>query len=215
MSVHLTLLAYHATIGPAPPTATRPKRIEAKHRKAVLVRTAFAARDDGSQITIGAKAIARETEMSEREVRYVLESLVHDGVLRCVCRGGGRRNTTEYSLDVTRLAQLAGEPGNGAPIRSTAKGAPGAPLQSRNSALSARNCAPSAQKSAPGAPDRHDRHIDTAPRRACALDARAPGASGPVPIGDIPNPGLRAAFERLQIERARRSAPVGSDDGET
>jgi hypothetical protein len=216
MSVHLTLLAYRATIGPASPTATR-SRIEAKHRKAVLVRTAFAARDDGSQITIGAETIARQLEMSAREVRYVLESLVRDGVLRCVSRGGGRGHTTMYAIDVARLTQLAGESGNGAlgaPIGSNGKAARGARLRARNSAPSAGNSAPSAQKGAPGAPDRHDRHIDTAPRRASALDARAPAASGPVPIGDlirdVAPPELREALERMS---ARREDAEGGRDG--
>jgi hypothetical protein len=220
VSPRLNTLAYRATIGSAPPTATR-SGIDASQRKAVLVRIAWAAQDDGSQIIIGAKTIARQCEMSIRQVRYVLDSLVHDGILLRVRDGGGRGRTTEYAIDVARLAQLAGEPGKSAPsapIRPTAKGAPGARLRSRNSAPNARNSAPSAQKGAPGAPDRHDRHIDTAHRRACALDARAPAASDPVPIGDLIRdvavPELRKALALAheRMSASREDAGRGRDE---
>lgn len=218
MSVPLTALAYRATIGPAPPTATRPKVIDAKIRKAVLVRAAFAAQDDGSRITIGAATIARQLEMGKRTVQYTLDSLVHDGILRRVSRGGGRGHTTAYAINVARLSQLAGEPGNGAPRapkRPTANSAPGAPLQPRNGAPSTRNDAPSALNGAPCAPDRQDRHTNTAPRRARALDARASAADGPLPIGEIPNPSVRAAIIRFEMARAEGKIPVPSDDVET
>jgi len=75
--------------------------------KAVAVRLADVARDDGTRIYPSLAKIARETELCERAVRLAMRRLQAMGVLVLVAPGGGRNRPTIYRLDIDALNALA------------------------------------------------------------------------------------------------------------
>lgn len=111
-------------------------------RKAIAAKLADWADDDGSSIFPSVQRIADETETSTRTVQYVLREFEEEGLLVVVEKGGkGRGSTTEYRLDLSKLAALPRTR-----TVSDSKGANPAPLARRKGARGAR-------KGAPGAPN--------------------------------------------------------------
>ena len=83
-----------------------PKRWGSPTRKIVAIKLADVAREDGSHIYPSIAIIASEAELSERQVQRVLGEFRAQGLLRVVRKGGGRRRTTEYRLDLEAVDQL-------------------------------------------------------------------------------------------------------------
>jgi hypothetical protein len=95
MSVHVSSLVYRARLGSAA-------------RKAVALKLADCAHDDGSNVYPSIARIANEAEVSDRTVQRVLKSFVKEGLLVIVERGGkGPRDTTEYRFALDQLVALA------------------------------------------------------------------------------------------------------------
>lgn len=67
-------------------------------RKLVLVGCADHANEHGQRIFPGVKRLADYANIHERSVKRHLKELVKDGTLEVVRQGGGRHNSTEYSL---------------------------------------------------------------------------------------------------------------------
>jgi len=94
MSVHVSSLVYRRKFGSA-------------QRKAVALKLADHAGDDGSRIFPGVATIAAEAEVSERTVQRVLKAFVEEGLLIVVRRGGrGPTDATEYRLDLEAVSAL-------------------------------------------------------------------------------------------------------------
>lgn len=106
------------------------RRLGSMARKAVAVRLADFADEDGCGIWPSVPRLAAECELNERTVQRVLAEFVAEGLLKIVAEGGrGRRSTTRYDMALERLsayppvfekrqemAQTDDEPGeNGAP----------------------------------------------------------------------------------------------------
>lgn len=149
-------------------------RLGCVYRKAVALKLADCADDDGQNIWPAVSTIAEQSEVSERTVQNKLHELVALRLIEVVKLGGGAGHTTCYRFVMDALHDLArrkievddgGEeprlvavsqpenPAPGAPISSDENGAPGAPFD--------KNPAPGApitphattEKGAPGAPD--------------------------------------------------------------
>lgn len=116
-------------------------------RKAVALKLADVARDDGSSIYPSVGTIAAETELSGRWVIKTLRQLQHDGVLKVVAVGGGRNRPNRYRLDLDAVAALPASksvknPELSSPFKGstdTEKGELSAPFTAGNPELSSKN----------------------------------------------------------------------------
>ena len=73
--------------------------------KAVAVKLADHAHDDGTSIYPSVKTIARQAEVSHRSAQYAIRQLVAKGLLVLVRKGGGR-DTSQYRFDMRLLMEL-------------------------------------------------------------------------------------------------------------
>jgi hypothetical protein len=131
MSIHVIELIYRRQLGSY--TDDCGVTTSAATRKAVAVALAFYAERDGSRIFPAVPTIARHIEMKDRAVQIAIRGLVAQGLLAVVRRGGrGQHSTTEYRLDLDRLAQLPrvhpDREGRKGALDAPLKGAPDAPL---------------------------------------------------------------------------------------
>lgn len=128
--------------------------------KAVAMKLADCADDDGTNVWPSVRRIARETEASERAVQYALRTLATDLKLLVVVEEGGKgpKSTTEYRFDMAVLEALhaktlakwsAEDEAEGQKKRR--KGAKSAPIA--KGAMVASKGAKSADKGATIAPD--------------------------------------------------------------
>jgi helix-turn-helix protein len=98
MSVHVSSLVYRAKLG-------------GSSRKAVALKLADCAHDDGSNVYPSVARIANEAEVSPRTVQRVLRDFVSEGLLIVVREGGkGPRDTTEYRFSLDQLVALSSPP---------------------------------------------------------------------------------------------------------
>jgi hypothetical protein len=110
MSVHISSLVYRARLG-------------GSSRKAVALKLADCAHDDGTNVYPSIARISLEAEVSPRTVQRVLRDFCAEGLLVVVREGGkGPRDTTEYRFDLAQLVALA------PPARPLNKGDKLAPL---------------------------------------------------------------------------------------
>ncbi len=78
------------------------------NRKAVLLKLADHAHDDGTSIYPSVALVAEETHLSKRTVQRVLSEFVDVDLLRLVAfEGGGRGKSRNYTLNVPMLQALA------------------------------------------------------------------------------------------------------------
>jgi hypothetical protein len=95
MSVHISSLVYRARLG-------------GSSRKAVALKLADCAHDDGTNVYPSIARISLEAEVSPRTVQRVLRDFCSEGLLVVVREGGkGPRDTTEYRFDLDQLVALA------------------------------------------------------------------------------------------------------------
>lgn len=137
MSIHVMSMVYRARLGSIT-------------RKAIALKLASCAEDDGTRIYPSTATIASEVECGVRVVQYTLREFEQEKLLIVVTRGDrGPRSTTHYRMNLARLAALTpadDASSKGAPDAPSKKDAVGAPI-------AARKGAPDAKKGAPGAPD--------------------------------------------------------------
>jgi DNA-binding transcriptional MocR family regulator len=77
------------------------------NRKAVALKLADYARDDGGRVYPSLARISEETEVSKSTVQRSVRELLKMGILSVVKRGGaGPKATTEYKFNMDRLAKL-------------------------------------------------------------------------------------------------------------
>jgi len=88
----------------------------------VAIVLADAAEDDGMNIYPAVPRIAALARVSERTVQYKLRDFLDAGFLHLVSKGGGRRKSAEYRIDVDWLMKQPRRVQN-------RKGAPAAPIQ--------------------------------------------------------------------------------------
>lgn len=85
------------------------RKLGSTARKMVAIKLADVAGDDGDSVYPSVKTVAAESELSERTVQYVLRQFVEEGLLIVVKVGGGGGHglqaTTEYRIDLNRLAK--------------------------------------------------------------------------------------------------------------
>jgi DNA-binding transcriptional ArsR family regulator len=139
--------------------------------KAVAMKLADCAHDDGTNIYPSVATIARETEISPRTVQYAIRDLITLGILVLVEEGGkGRKSTTVYRFDLDVLYRLHTETINRWRAEDEAKGAKSAPLKTplRVQPASAKG-AKSARKGAMAAPEPLEPSIE--PQRAHARES--------------------------------------------
>lgn len=82
------------------------RRFGSAARKAVMLKLADVARDDGSSIYPSIDRIALETEISDRWVKKTLKQFRAEGLLQVVETGGGRRKATKYQMDLVTVEGL-------------------------------------------------------------------------------------------------------------
>lgn len=80
-------------------------RIGTPSLKAVLLKLADCAADDGTRCYPSVPRVAAETELSERTVTRALGDLREKGLISIVAEGGGARST-EYQINLSALAEL-------------------------------------------------------------------------------------------------------------
>jgi hypothetical protein len=84
--------------------------LRSKSLKAVAMKLADCASDDGRNIWQSVARIARETELSERTVQYKLRALLELKLLIRVASGGaGPRDTAKYCFNMALLTSLNAE----------------------------------------------------------------------------------------------------------
>src|SRR4051812_40671604 len=98
MSVRVMALVYSARFGSR-------NNVTPAVRKAVALKLADYASDDGSRVFPSVATIAAQTEISDRTVQRALMGFVEEGLLKIVRKGGGR-HTTEYAFDLKFLLTL-------------------------------------------------------------------------------------------------------------
>ena len=80
-------------------------RLGGSNLKAVALKLADCANDDGGSIFPSVQTIAKHTELSESTARRCLQELLKSGILEVERAGGkGPRDTTHYRFNLTRLA---------------------------------------------------------------------------------------------------------------
>lgn len=94
MSVHVSSAVYKASLG-------------GSTRKAIALKLADCANEDGTRVYPAVQTIADEVEVSARTVQRVLKEFVAEGLLIVVKVGGkGPKNTTEYRFNFSVLHGL-------------------------------------------------------------------------------------------------------------
>lgn len=135
MSNRLISLVYSRRLGSGP-------------LKAVALKLADVARDDGSSVYPSLGTISRETEFCLRVVRAAMRRLEAMGVIVAVSPGGGRNKATTYRIDVEVLtAMRASNPASDAEYEAGAaeeNPAPHAAFNANTRHLSTKNPAPHA-----------------------------------------------------------------------
>lgn len=80
-------------------------KLGSANRKAVALKLADCAGEDGDKIFPSLERIARETEVSKSTAQRSIKELIEMGLLIVVKEGGsGPRSTTEYRFDMAKLA---------------------------------------------------------------------------------------------------------------
>ena len=119
MSIHLASMVWKTELGSA-------------NVKAVAMKLADCANDDGRNIWPSVATIARETELSIRTVQMMLRKLEGMGILKVAERGGScPGHTTVYEIDLTVLAALRAETAARWKAADVAMGAKSAPMLKR------------------------------------------------------------------------------------
>lgn len=112
-------------------------RLRSASLKAVAVRLADSAHDDGSNAFPSVGTIAHDTELDERTARRLLRKLEALGVIIKERSGGkGPRSTTCYRFNLSRLQQLSGAADMGG-VMPPLKGGRVPPLTTGRGAMSA------------------------------------------------------------------------------
>jgi DNA-binding transcriptional ArsR family regulator len=140
MSIHISSVVWRTALG-------------GPSIKAVAMKLADCAHDDGTSAYPSVRTIARETEVSERTVQSALKELLALGVIVKARDGGsGPGNTTVYHFDLETLYRLHAETQTKWKSEDVGKGANSAPLKPAKGANSAPKGANSAKKGATTAP---------------------------------------------------------------
>jgi pyocin large subunit-like protein len=140
MSIHISSVVWRTALG-------------GPSIKAVAMKLADCAHDDGTSAYPSVRTIARETEVSERTVQSALKELLALGVIVKARDGGsGPGNTTVYHFDLETLYRLHAETQAKWKLEDVGKGANSAPLKPSKGANSAPKGANSAKKGVTTAP---------------------------------------------------------------
>jgi len=176
--------------------------------KAVAMKLADCAADDGTKVYPSVRRVARESEVSERTVQTAIKALLSAGVLVMVERGGrGPEDPNVYRFDMNKLWEL-----HAATLRrwkeedDRLKGANSAPFASRRGPSSIKrskdnaNCDGSEQTETEGA--------NSAPIDAKGANPATKGANSAVKgAAAAPNPSLPVIDPSLKTRGARVSDP--------
>jgi len=84
----------------------RSRRFGSGARKAIALKLADVANDDGSSIYPSIATIARDTEFCQRLVKRTLANFRSEGLLQVAAGGGGRTNATRYLMDLAAVSTL-------------------------------------------------------------------------------------------------------------
>ena len=155
--------------------------------KAVAMKLADHANDDGGDIYPSIERVARETEICARSVQTHLKRLVELGVLIIESEGGkGPRDTRRYRFDLARLEQMHAETCAETRRRRRAK---------------------------KGGPDAHTKGERRAPSKG-ASPAPSKGASGAKEgAAPAPEPSLKPSSRTIPPSPPTRAAARGGEGG--
>lgn len=175
MSIHIASMVWRTELG-------------GPSVKAVAMKLADHANDDGTGIHPSVARVARETENSERTVQYAIKALLEMKVLVVVKPGGkggaGPQTTTHYRFNMEVLRQLHKETEAKWAAADKVRGAKSAPRNSRRGA-----------KSAP---------------QQCGVGVQNPTARGATAA---PKPSVEPSLDRSARVRARLAERDFDDEG--